>query len=151
MNNKQFLLEQVKFWKQLVKTNDKGSFPEMYLNKELSFLLELGQIQHPIDCVKDYLQNKNCKFSQEEILKYLNSFAYDVVYYIKDVSCFKSIYKNCSMCARCCTNEDGEPCENWTPCRGGHPNTANPCELQSLADYNLCLGLCKYCEHCPQK
>lgn len=147
--NKQFLQEQIELWKNIVNNSEKGSFPEIYRDKNLAFLSELGTIQHPIDRVKSYLQNDNCKFSKEEILRYLNSFAYDV-HFMPEVTCFESIYKNCTNCSKCCSNEDSEPCEQWTPCRGGHTSTPNPCELQNLADYDLFLGICKYCDKCPK-
>ena len=55
----------------------------------------------------------------------------------------------CWNCGRCCPQEEGEEqwCEEWTPCRGGHPSTPNPCECGSEEEYGLCLNACAGCPH----
>lgn len=50
----------------------------------------------------------------------------------------------CGNCAFSCNNENGDPCPDWTPCRGAHPSTPNPCEFGG--DLNtLCFGICNSC------
>ena len=61
--------------------------------------------------------------------------------------------QGCDTCASQCygwQSADGDPnapCEQWTPCRGGHPSTPNPCECSSSEEYGLCLGECAGCQH----
>ena len=58
--------------------------------------------------------------------------------------------QTCYTCSQCCGDDSDNVCEHWTPCRGGHPSTPNPCELTNLEDYPLCLNECSGCENCPE-
>ena len=53
---------------------------------------------------------------------------------------------SCANCGRCCASGDNW-CPDWTPCRGGHPSTPNPCECSSQGEYDLYLGACAGCPH----
>lgn len=62
--------------------------------------------------------------------------------------CQKWQVHSCENCASSCKDwNDPIECQNWKPCRGGHPSTPNPCECSSADEYDLCLGDCAGCEH----
>lgn len=59
--------------------------------------------------------------------------------------CQRYVHRDCGNCAFSCVNEDYEACDNWVPCRGGHPTTPNPCE--SYKYFDLWFGDCEGCPH----
>lgn len=68
---------------------------------------------------------------------------------MKHYGCQKYQNANCDNCGYSCKDDGGEEqwCENWMPCRGGHPSTPNPCECSSSKEYGLFLNECAGCPH----
>lgn len=56
--------------------------------------------------------------------------------------------KTCGTCGYCCPSDDYVACDNWIPCRGGHPSTPNVCEgyYSKYDDYPLVVDeVCRKC------
>lgn len=63
------------------------------------------------------------------------------------MNCALFPHKSCHNCSKCCRNAHGLACCDWTPCRGAHPSTPNPCEGEGEAKaFDLCMP--KECQNC---